>query len=232
MSLYARIPFHRDLPIFFFAAICSLTAAAADTQKWSQLQQQTIGYLSAGKYKQAEASASSLVKVAEELGPLPRNLRLMESSLPLLASAFEGQQRYSDVLATRLRSLQLQEQYLGKESREICVTLTRLAVTYNKLGKSDDAEAAYKRVLAIKEKTDPNHLAGILMNLGQHYDSEKKYEEADVTFKRLVVLYEKEGGNSNPNLKPVLGYLSKINRSIGREKEARAYAVRAAAIRD
>lgn len=212
--------------------MCGLPAAAADTQEWAQLQRQTISYLSSGQHQKGEASAKALVKVAEELGPLPRNLRLMESSLALLADAFETQHGYPDVLATQLRSLRLQEQYRGKESREICVTLTRLASTYATLGKSSDAEEAYKRVLAIKEKTDPDHLTGILTKLGQHYDSEKKYGEAEATFKRLVVLLEKDGGNNNPNLKPVLGYLSKISRNTGREKEARVYAARAAAIRD
>jgi hypothetical protein len=55
----------------------------------------------------------------------------------------------------------------------ICVSLTRIANTYTKLGQPGDAEVAYKRILTIKEKTDPNGLSGILMNLGKHYDSEK-----------------------------------------------------------
>ena len=236
MNLCVSIPFCRYFSVVLFAAIFSLPAHATDTQDWLQLRQQTIVYLSdyrsAEKDQKAETSAKALVKAAEELGPLPRNLRPLIESLSFLANALEIQNRYADVLATRLRSLQLQERYYGKESAEICVTLTRLASTYTTLGKSNDAEAAYKRVLAIKERSDPNHLTGILMNLGQHYDSEKKYGEAEVLFKRLVVLYEKDGGNNNPKLKPVLGYLSMISHNTGREKEARTFAARAAAIQD
>jgi tetratricopeptide (TPR) repeat protein len=172
------------------------------------------------------------VKAAEELGPLPRNLRLLDSSLALLASAFDSQRRYPDALATRLRSLQLLEQYHGEDSNEICVLLTNLAGTYTTLARFSDAEAAYKRVLAIKEKSDPKYVSGILMKLGQHFEARKKYVEAEITFKRLVVLYENDGGTHNPKLIPVLGYLATISRVTGREKEASAYTARAAAIRD
>jgi hypothetical protein len=107
----------RQLSILLFAAFFGITAFAADTQKWSQLKQQTVGYLSTGQHAKAEASARALVNAAEELGPLPQNLSLVDTSLTLLANALESQQRYSEELATRLRSLGLLEKYYGKESK-------------------------------------------------------------------------------------------------------------------
>ncbi|WP_174900732.1 hypothetical protein [Rugamonas rubra] len=47
-----------------------------------------------------------------------------------------------------------------------------------------------------------------------------------------LTYYEKEGGVNDPRLKPVLGFLSKISGSLGRKQEAKAYAARAAIIRD
>ncbi|WP_157201175.1 hypothetical protein [Massilia sp. Root351] len=38
-----------------------------------------------------------------------------------------------------------------------------------------EAEAALKRVVEIEEKADPDHQSGVLMNLGQHYASQKRY---------------------------------------------------------
>ena len=228
MNLNARNAFLMLLS----AAVFSPPAAAADTQEWLRLKHQTIAHSSARQVQKEEASARALVKAAEELGPLPGNLRYMETSLLLLAGAFEAQKRPTDELATRLRLLELLEKYVGTESSDLCLPLTRLGDTYKKLGRLTEAEAAYERVLAIKEKADPEHLTGSLMKLGKHYDSVKKYSEAEATFKRLVLLYEKDGGDDNPNLKPVLGYLSAIHRKTGRDKEARAYALRAARIRD
>lgn len=225
------------LAILLIGAIFSVRTVAADANEWRKLRDQTIAYQSAHRTTaetdpRAEASAPALLKVAEQLGPLPRNLHLMEASLQLLASVYDTPNQYGEALAIRIRLLGMQEQYYGKENPLICVTLTRLASTYAKLQRPDDAESAYKRILAIKEASTPKRLTGILMDLGHHYKTVKNYPEAEVSFKRLTEVYESEGGVNNPNLKPVLGYLSDISRRLGRKKEASAYAARAAAIRD
>eukprot|EP01034_Spumella_vulgaris_P039015 gene39014-48182_t len=56
--------------------------------------------------------------------------------------------------------------------------------------------------------------------------------DAEASFKRVLLQYEKEGGPNNPRLKPVLGLLSQMSSAAGRPRDAQAYTMRAARIRD
>jgi tetratricopeptide (TPR) repeat protein len=230
--MLARIPLHVQLFLLCLAPAFGTAASAATVEDWNKLQLQTDTYRFSRDKQKALVAAQAEMKMAEELGPLPRNLEMIESSSVTLAGVLESNKRYPEAAAARLRGLTLHAKYRGKDSPHLCIPLTSLAKTYTAMGKHAEAEAALKRVVEIKAKVDPDHQSGALMNLGQHYAAQKRYDDAEASFKRVLLQYEKEGGPNNPRLKPVLGLLSQMSSAAGRPRDAQAYTMRAARIRD
>jgi tetratricopeptide (TPR) repeat protein len=209
------------------AAIPGVCAAAPTVQEWGASQSRTIGLLIAHRDEEAETSAKQMVRIAEQLGPLPRNFSLLVESLSLLCNAYDAQNRVSDAIAVRQRTLTLVEQHYGKDSPMVSVPLAVLAGLYVKAGKINEAETAYKRAAAIKEKADPQHSMGALMNLARFYQKTKKYKEAEETYLRLVALYEKQGGEQDARLHQLLTELADLAKAQGHEAQAKDYAARA-----
>ncbi len=214
------------------AAMCGTVSAAPTEQQWNQLSTQTFSYLSSGQSAKAVESAKALLAMAEQIGPLPGNLHHIEFSSGLLVDAYARQRRDADALAVRLHLLKLHEQYLGAYHPDLCLNLNNLGELYAKLGRQKEAETAFERVLAIKEKHDPKHVSAPLTKLANHYRAEKKYAEAEAAYLKLLAIYEHAEGKNSPRQKPVLGYLADTSRALGRKDEAVAYAARAAKIPD
>ena len=223
---------YRQHLVAFLVSVLACIPAAATTNQWQQLKMQTSGHIETGKYQKAEVSAKAMLAVAEASGNSRGAVEQVTQSLGILAMVYGIQKRYPEQEAATLRTVKLYEQMFGKESNAISGMLTSLARIYTMQGKLLDAEAVFKRVLAIKEKATPNNLTAILIILGQHYELQKKYIEAEATYKRALILGEKERGDRDPSLKPLLSSLSNLSRVMGKPAEAKKYAARDAAIRD
>ncbi|HEU4775759.1 MAG TPA: tetratricopeptide repeat protein, partial [Telluria sp.] len=168
------------------------------------------------------------LKQAEAMGPFPRNLELLTSSLNMLASLTDVKDRYSESIRYRKRALDLQEKYFGPNDGQLCVALINLAKTYDAMGKRDEAERALERSVAIRAKADPRTLPSSLIPLGAHYEAAGKLTQAEATYQRLQALYEQRGGPNNPALQPVLERLAAISAQRGNAAQAKALAARAA----
>jgi tetratricopeptide (TPR) repeat protein len=223
---------YRQHLVAILVSVLSCVPAAATTNQWQQLKMQTGGYIETGKYQKAEVSAKAMLAVAEASGNSRGAVEQVTQSLGMLAMVYGIQKRYPEQEAATLRTVKLYEQMFGKESNAISGMLTTLARIYTIQGKLLDAEAVFKRVLAIKEKATPNNLTAILIILGQHYELQKKYIEAEASYKRALILGEKERGDRDPSLKPLLSGLANLSRVMGKPADAKKYAARDAAIRD
>jgi len=229
-SILTALPKCLFLSVSLFLALPDVASAAPTMQQWQAGQSQTYTLLAARRNREAEASAKQLVGIAEQMGPLPRNFGVLVDSLGLLARAYEEQNRPADAIPVRRRYLEVFEAQLGKEHPDVCLPLATLARLYVKTGKTAEAEAAYKRAVAIREKADPEHATGALMNLARFYQKLNKHKEAEETYLRLAALYEKQNGARDPRLKPILIELANLATAQGHEKEAKSYAARSAKI--
>jgi len=221
----------RCAALLVLAVACGTAVAATTRQQWEQQQAQALAS-AGGPPAQALASAKTLYAMAEDMGPPPRNLGVIEFSTGLLVDAYQQLGRNADALAVHLHLLALQEQYRGADNLDLCVNLNNLGVLYAKMGRQKEAEAVFERVLAIKEKRDPHHVAGALTKLANHYRAEKNYAQAETAYLRLLDIYERAEGKDSPRQKPVLGFLAETYRGLGRNDQAALVAARAANIPD
>jgi tetratricopeptide (TPR) repeat protein len=203
-------------------------AAAPTIEQWQSKRVQTIRLWLSHRNQEAEAAAEQLLDLAQQMGPLPKTLGLVEGSLTLLSNTQEAQGHLADAIATRRRLLGLLERYRGTQDNALCVTLTYLARLYQQAGNGNEAEAALKRTLAIKEHNDPDHLTGALMNLAKFYAAAKHYALAEPYYLRLVEVYEKEGGERNPRLQPVFTDLVALAKAQGDQEKTKRYNLRLA----
>ncbi len=80
---------------------------------------------------------------------------------------------------------------------QLAKNLNNIANVYRSQGKFEDAEANYKRAIAILENSvgdqHPN-LATVLNNLAVLYRKQSKYKEAEVLYRRVLNIVEKAQG--------------------------------------
>jgi tetratricopeptide (TPR) repeat protein len=227
-----RTPLARHAAILLLAAMGGSASAAPTEQQWAQLRNETFAHLQGGSPAKAVESAKALLAMSEQMGPLPRNLARIDFSSSFLVDAYAPAGRDADALAVRLHLLKLQEQYLGADHPDLCLNLNNLGTLYTRFGRQKEAEAAFERVLAIKEKHDPKHVTAPLTKLANHYRAEKKYPQAETAYLKLLDIYERNEGKNSPRQKPVLGYLAETYRDMGRKDQAALYTARAAKIPD
>src|ERR1700735_4507564 len=83
----------------------------------------------------------------------------------------------------------------------VAEALTDLGVIYDQTERYDEAEAAYKRSLAIREKAyglSDMSVATTVNDLANLYKDQKKYDQAEKLYKRGIdICLEKEGANSS-----------------------------------
>jgi len=87
--------------------------------------------------------------------------------------------KYAEALP--LAQAMVADQEKRPPSRDLGAALGNLAEVYAGMGRDADAEAAYKRALAVLEKTiglDSNDIVPELSNLGALYERQSRYAEA------------------------------------------------------
>ena len=85
--------------------------------------------------------------------------------------------RYSAALPYLRRDLQMAEARYGKEDPSVAVEINNLAEANRRMGRLDEAEALYKRAIALDEKAGPKNAAGLatsLNNLALVYRAQRR----------------------------------------------------------
>lgn len=114
-----------------------------------------------------------------------------------------------------------QNQPVTKEVAE-AIQLETQAATLASQGRATEAEALYKRSLAIVEQALPANpvLAGSLNNVGQFYRGQRRYAEAADHFSRALAIYAQSYGDNHKLTATVMNNLAAVYQSAGRYDEA------------
>ena len=114
-------------------------------------------------------------------------------------------------------------------------SLNNLAVVFQSQGRTAEAEALYKRTLAIREKAlGPDHpdVALSLHNLALVYGAQGRTAEAEPLYKRALAIFEKALGPDHPDVAQSLNNLAELYRAQGRTADAEPLHKRSLAIRE
>ncbi len=114
----------------------ALRRKAGPANNQAVLKRQVMQLQSAGKYAQALPLAQRLLSMAEKKGP---DSIEVADALDTLAGLYEAQSKFADAEPLLKRSLAIREKAQGQPG--VTATRDRLATTYDKLGKADDAKA-------------------------------------------------------------------------------------------
>ena len=161
--------------------------------------------------------------VAQEQSDAGKGLELMRTG------------RYSAALPYLQRDLETAEARYGAKDPSVAVELNNLAEANRRLGRLDEAEALYKRAIALDEKAGPENAAGLatsLNNLALVYRAQRRPEEAAELHERSLALLERSLGPNHPDVARGLNNLATLYRTQGQPERARPLQERAVEIAD
>jgi len=139
--------------------------------------------------------------------------------------------KYAEALP--LAQAMVADQEKRPPSRDLGAALGNLAEVYAGMGRDADAEAAYKRALAVLEKTiglDSNDIVPELSNLGALYERQSRYAEAEPLLKRALALREKALPPGHPDVGVALNNLATVYEKQDRHSDSEPLFKRALAI--
>lgn len=114
---------------------------------------------------------------------------------------------------------------VGTEHQLYAIALSGLAQTYDAQAKYAEAEAVYRRALAIAEKTlGPTHTntAAIRTRLAGVYQHQARYADAEAMYRRSLAIEEKALGARHPDLMITLNNLANAMQRQGKYSDAEA----------
>jgi tetratricopeptide (TPR) repeat protein len=133
-------------------ALCVVIASAALAQqdRWTELNQQAVKLCREGKSAEAINIVEKSVETAENsFGPDHPNVAV---SLNFLAELYRSDGKYAEAEPLYKRSLSIIEKTLGPDHTDVAAALNNLAEFYGEQGKYSEAEPLYKRALSIYVK--------------------------------------------------------------------------------
>lgn len=112
------------------------------------------------------------------------------------------------------------------KSLRVLATISRLK------GRTEEAIPLYKRAIAISDmqEEDSPDIEISVRDLASAYIGLGRFAEAEPLLKRLILISEKKYGKMHPAVAKELKNLAMLYKSMGRDKDSRDYAERAAAI--
>jgi CHAT domain-containing protein/Tfp pilus assembly protein PilF len=134
-----------------------------------------------------------------------------------------SQGKYEQALPPAQESLRIAAPAYGPQSRQVATSLNDLAMVLEALDRWSEAEALYKRALALNESTlGPQHteVASSLNNLGLLYLKMDRLPEARALLERALSIREKALGPDNPDTATNAGNLGVILIAQGKYAEA------------
>lgn len=149
-----------------------------------------------------------------------------------LAANLHGQGKYLDALAMHDRAVFMTRQYSG-EGEALNSVLSNRAVTLRTLGRFDEADAAYRHVLAVREATldsDDPALGLTWQNIGVNLMQMDRKTESEAAFRRAMTIREMSLGPNDPLTAQSVYSLGSVLGQLGRRDAARAMLERAIAV--
>ena len=143
--------------------------------------------------------------------------------------------KYDEALPLAQRALEIREQKLGPDDRDVAVTIDSLAGLYWYKGQYAKAEPLCLRALATWERTlGPEHprVAASFNNLAELYWSKGEYEKAEPFHLRALAIWERALGPEHPDVAVSLDNLGNIYRDSGEYEKAEPLYQRALEIRE
>jgi CHAT domain-containing protein/Tfp pilus assembly protein PilF len=123
----------------------------------------------------------------------------------------------------------------GTAHPNYAIALETLARVYRAQSRHDEAEALYRRTLAIREKAHgPEHpdVARTLYDLAVVYENQSKHGEAETLFRRALAIRERALGQDHPEMPRTLHDLALVLKNLGKYAEAADLLQRTLAIRE
>lgn len=159
--------------------------------------------------------------------PTPEDVQ--KEVLQLLQQAYKLTQedKYDEALPLAERALAIAEKTFTPEHTIISVSLYQLGLIYQ--GKKDftQAEALYKRSLAIAEHgREDEYIASPLQGLADLYFHKNEYDKAEPLYQRALAIWEKVYGTEHPAVVAALHRLASIYNERGDYDKAEQYAQR------
>jgi tetratricopeptide (TPR) repeat protein len=137
-------------------------------------------------------------------------------------------------IATGTKALDAALAALGPEAPAVATIASNLARMHDRELQRPEAEALYRRTLAIREKTQgPEHLevASALNNLAGVLREEGRYAEAEPLYARALAIRERKLPTDHPDIAASLNNLASNYRAMNKYEEAKPLYVRALEIR-
>ncbi len=172
-------------------------------------------------YAAAEASYKRAIDILDAQADVA-NSGILNDNLAVL---YGHMGRLDDAEPRHRRAIQLLEQALGREHREVGQAAANFGVFLNEAGRLDEAEPLLRRGLAIAEAQlpqDPVSIAIITDNLAGLMRQTGRNDEAMQNLRRALALFEKSLPPDHPTLATVHNNLGRLLIDIGRPAEAEA----------
>ena len=159
-------------------------------------------YQQTGRYAPAEPLFKRAVTLAEQT-----DAEWLPHELLTAADFYQAWGKYEQAEALAKRALTIREQALqpswGVDAQlDVAVCLNGLGTIYLAAGKPDQAEAVYRRSLALIQtfmSADQADLAPHLEGLAAALRAQRKYDQAEPLYQRALAITEKNLGADHPN---------------------------------
>ncbi len=160
----------------------------------------TIGtvYIGLGLYDRAADMADQALALRQRvLGPDDLDVA---TSLETRAWVYFLQDQNAAGLPLLQRTLEIRERALGPDDLKVALSLGNLASVQRELRRWNEAEATYRRAIAIIERVAPEdtQLPGLLNNLASVYSDQENWEAAEPVHRRALALRRKLLGDDHP----------------------------------
>ncbi len=189
-------------------------------------------YARLGRETDAEKFFSNRISLLEnDLGPDHPDLA---SNLFLFGEFYRNLRAPQYQLAEPLykRALEIFEKANGPEHPSIVPVLSTLAALY-KATDRPEAEATYKRLIALEEKIDGiENTVGNLNNLAEYYAGAVRDSEAELLYKRALAIREKALGPDHPDVAASLSSIAGLYSDQYQYEQAEPLYKRALVIRE
>lgn len=237
-SLYAEYLGHRgfflyQLTDYTAAEVCFVTAKNIKQQQlgeahpayWESLNSLASLYQKIENYNQAEVLYQQIIALEQRY---PRyegyDYTLSRNNLSTLyrdKGAFEQSEK---MLLDALKKLPKDASGAMMASEQAAMVLNNLAITYDKMGRYEQAEPLFREVLRLWEqfvgKQHPEY-AATLNNLAALYYHNQEYEKAEALYLQVIQIDRKTLGETHPNNANNLNNLAELYRKIGRNADAK-----------